>query len=192
MIRVALVLLLAGCPKSENAPPPPVETPSDAGIDGITSFTSFDPDSGLHLDDSPPVRTTPKRVKGPAVPIGIMLKSTPPGATVIVDGENLGETPKYWSGVADGNEHEFEFSKKNYALARYVFVPITSGTLHATLVHPSSDTPIDAGTTARRDAAIAPPPTVLSPDAARVPDAEPEVDAVDAGDPMPPEEPKSQ
>ncbi len=154
---------------------------SDAGVDGITAIVGFDPASGMHLDEDGPGKTAAaKRPKGPAVPIGITLKSEPSGATVLVDGENLGVTPKYWAGVADGTEHEFAFTKPNFALARYRFVPITSGVLHATLERVSLGESPDAGLEPiiapklAPDAAIAPPPTVLTPDAARIePDAAP-------------------
>ena len=119
-----------------------------------------------------------------------MLKSDPSGATVLVDGENLGQTPKYWSGVADGSEHEFAFTKPDYALARYRFVPITSGVLHATLERVSSGETIDAGLEPiiapkfAPDAAVAPPPTVLTdaPPAPQSPpppkpDTAPDIDA---------------
>ena len=184
--RASLVIALAACSSKSDSPapaPPPVL--GDAGIDGITTIVGFDPASGMHLDDDGPGKAAAaKRPKGPSVPIGIMLKSEPAGATVLVDGENLGVTPKYWSGVADGNEHEFAFTKPNYALARYRFVPITSGVLHATLERVSLGEAPDAGLEpiiapkyAPDAAVVAPPPTVLTPDAPRVePRTEPRVD----------------
>jgi hypothetical protein len=188
--RVCLVAALAACSgKNGDEPaPPPVPVIADGGVDGITTIVGFDPASGMHLDeDGPGKAAAAKRPKGPAVPIGIMLKSEPSGATVLVDGENLGVTPKYWAGVADGNEHEFAFTKPNYALARYRFVPITSGVLHATLERVSLGEAPDAGLEPiiapkfAPDAAIAPPPTVLTPDAPRIEraelDAAPSIDA---------------
>jgi hypothetical protein len=169
---------------------------ADAGVDGITSIVGFDPSSGMHLDDDSGSGGKPsaRKMKGPAVPIGIMLKSDPPKANISVDGEYLGTTPKYWSGVADGTEHEFAFTKDNYALAHYRFVPVASGVLHATLVRVSSGAALDAGLdpiiapTQAPDAAIAPPPTVLpprpTPDAAAV--EAPSVDAVPS-EPMGPQ-----
>jgi hypothetical protein len=201
--RAALAIALVACSSKnadESAPAPPLVI-SDGGVDGITTIVGFDPASGMHLDDDGPGKAAAaKRPKGPAVPIGIMLKSEPPGATVLVDGENLGVTPKYWSGVADGNEHEFAFTKPNYALARYRFVPISSGVLHATLERVSLGEAPDAGLEpiiapkfAPDAAVVAPSPTVITPDApVRV---EPRVDPtkseplrdVDAG--SPPSEP---
>ena len=126
----------------------------------------------MHLDDDSGSAKTPaaKRPKGPGVPIGIMLRSDPTGATVIVDGENLGETPKYWSGIADGSDHLFVFSKKEFGLAQYRIIPIQSGVLFATLLPVSVGDVPDAGfPQTLPDAApakVAPPPTVLKPDAA--------------------------
>ena len=183
---LCLVIALAACSSKTDEPTPPPLPPAiaDAGIDGITAIVGFDPASGMHLDDDGPNKTpTAKRPRGPATPIGIMLKSEPSGATVLVDGENLGQTPKYWSGTADGSEHEFAFTKPDYALARYRFVPITSGVLHATLERVSSGETIDAGLEPiiapklAPDAPIAPPPTVLTTDA---PPAPPPVDAAPA------------
>lgn len=180
--RVCFALALSACSGKNDEPPPPPLPPTiaDAGIDGITAIVAFDPASGMHLDeDGPNKPPTAKRPRGPSTPIGITLKSDPSGATVFVDGENLGQTPKYWSGVADGSEHEFAFTKPDYALARYRFVPITSGVLHATLERVSSGETIDAGLEPiiapkfAPDAAVAPPPTVLTD----APVAPPKVDA---------------
>jgi hypothetical protein len=200
VLRASCFVVLAACsPKSDDqsTPPPLPNVPADATIDGITTICVFDPSSGMHLDDDNPNGRTPPKKKStqPAVPIGIMLKSEPSGATVLVDGENIGPTPKYWSGMADGNEHEFAFTKQNYALARYRFVPITSGVLHATLERVNSGETLDAGleplispklvpdaAVFTPDAAVAPPPTVLTPiDAASIDatsiDAAPKPDA---------------
>jgi hypothetical protein len=159
----------------------------------------------MHLDDDQPGTRSGsgRRPPRPTTPIGIMLKSTPPGATVFVDGQNVGVTPKYWAGIADGNEHDFAFTRPGYALARYRFVPVSNGTLHASLERVGDDTPSDGGLEPMiapkfaPDAAVAPPPTVLSPppDARMV--APPAVDAsvpvtstIDAPSPSPPTEPK--
>jgi len=170
--RACLVVVLAACSSNNDAPPaPPPAVISDAGIDGITAIVGFDPASGMHLDDDTGSGGKPatRKPKGPGTPIGITLKSVPTGATVIVDGENLGPTPKYWSGVADGSEHVFAFTKENYALAHYRFVPISNGVLHATLERVSGGESLDAGLDPiiapklAPDAPVAPPPTVLTP-----------------------------
>jgi hypothetical protein len=169
-----IVAVVTGC-SEKSEPPPPQPTPlpvvTDAGIDGITEIGSYDPTAAHLDDDGTQVRTTQGRTRRPAEPIGIMLKSTPPGAIVAVDGRQLGRTPKYWPGLADGEEHEFTFNLERHAMARYRFVPITNGVIHATLVPVTTETtdaglgPIIAPTFAP-DAAIAPPPTILTPDPA--------------------------
>ncbi|HEY0986761.1 MAG TPA: hypothetical protein VGD80_06895, partial [Kofleriaceae bacterium] len=68
---------------------------------------------------------------------------SPPGATAAVDGVPIGPTPTYWSGDANGREHEFTFVLPGYAFARYRFVPITSGVVHARLEVLTDD--VDAG-----------------------------------------------
>ncbi len=199
-----LVVLVAACSEKTDAPPPapaPLTPPADASsVDGITTITGYDPASGMHLDDDNPNRTQPKRPMRNGTPIGILLKSTPSGAAAFVDGEYVGDTPHYWSGIADGSTHEFAFAKANYALARFSIVPISSGTLHPTLER-VGEAPGDGGLgpyAPHTDAAVAPPSTILTPaDATRI--ATPPGDATqgsgssttpaDAGDPMPPETP---
>jgi PEGA domain len=195
--RACLAVVIAACSSKTDDPPPapPPSVITDAGVDGITAIVAFDPASGMHLDDDSGSGSAkaPRRPKIQGVPIGILLKSEPTQANVTVDGENLGVTPKYWSGVADGTEHVFSFTKANYALAHYKFVPITSGVVHATLVRVSSGETLDAGldpiSAPPPDATIAPPPTVLAPDAPRPsPDAapiEPPADAAEASGPQP-------
>ena len=204
MLRAVLVLAAIGCSgKTEQAPPPP-PVPADASvIDGITAIGGFDPASGMHLDDDTPNgKPTGKKPARQGPPIGILLKSDPPGATVFVDGQSYGVTPKYWHGVADGSEHEFAFTRPKYALARYRFVPIASGTLHATLQHvggPEPDAGLepqiaptfapDAAPPAIDAAVVAPPPTVLTPDAAlpaAIDAAAPRAPAIDAAPVIPP------
>lgn len=79
----------------------------------------------------------------PGRPIDVILRSSPPGAEASVDGVGLGPTPAYWNGMADGREHEFVFVLASHAVARYRFVPITSGVIHARLEMISDD--VDAG-----------------------------------------------
>jgi hypothetical protein len=182
--RALLVFLLACSGKSDDQPPPPPQpVVSDGGIDGITAIVPFDPASGMHLDDTTDTgKVAPaRRVKLPGVAIGISLRSEPSGATVTVDGENLGPTPQYWTGMADGSEHTFAFTMANYALAHYKFVPTASGVLFATLQRVSlGDTP-DAGFSPTPRSApvdapppVKPPPTVLDKPAI---DAAPPADA---------------
>ncbi|MDQ3370485.1 MAG: hypothetical protein M3680_34125, partial [Myxococcota bacterium] len=171
-VVVGAVVPGTGCSdRGEPAAPPPAPAAVvlDAAVDGITTIGSFDP-ATTHLDGegSPTTRPTPGRSRRTAEPIGVMLKSTPPGAMVAVDGEQLGRTPRYWAGHADGNEHEFTFNLERHAMARYRFVPITNGVIHATLA-PVATEMIDGGLgpiiapNFAPDAAVAPPPTILAP-----------------------------
>lgn len=65
--------------------------------------------------------------------IELFLRSTPPGASAAMDGKAMGITPTFWSGVADGQSHEFTFVKAGYAMARYRFVATQNGVVHGTL-----------------------------------------------------------
>jgi hypothetical protein len=96
---------------------------------------------GTHLDDDAPVRPrSPTAPRPPAHPIDITLRTTPAGARATVDGVPIGTTPAFWSGDANGHDHEFTFvldgrqpNGQRYAVARYRFVPVTSGILHVRL-----------------------------------------------------------
>src|SRR5207245_11179453 len=87
-----------------------------------------------------PPPTGPAR---PGHPIDITLRSTPSQAQAFVDGLLVGTTPTYWAGTADGREHEFTFTLAGYEIARYRFVPITSGVIHGRLTPLSED--VDGG-----------------------------------------------
>jgi hypothetical protein len=120
-------------------------------------------------DDTPHVQP-PQPVRG-AHPIQITLRTSPPGASAAVDGTPVGTTPAYWAGDADGREHEFTFDLRGYALARYRFVPITSGVIHARLDPIAEET--DAGVAVSPEATLPhagsvlvnPPPAPVAPDA---------------------------
>jgi hypothetical protein len=162
VIRAVSVIVLVAC-SSKPAPPPqdkPVKPPGDAGVDGITTIRGFDPTSGMHLDED----VGGRRLTEPAAnragrPIDITLRSTPTGAAAAVDGRSLGNTPAYWFGEADGREHEFTFALAGHALARYRFVPITSGVVHARLERVTEEP--DAGVA--EPEAVAPPPASSAP-----------------------------
>ncbi len=172
----ALVAVACSTPSAPNASPPQPVAVQDAGIDGITAIAGHDPALGHHLDDDgasvarpPPPRSRPSR------PIEIMLRSSPPGALAAVDGVQLGMTPTYWFGEADGKEHEFTFVRRAHAVARYRFVPVQSGLVHARL-EPVADgnanlTPEIAPALApAAGATVVPPPrTVITPDAGTPP-----------------------
>ena len=162
-----LLLLVGACSEKADAPAPPpgsasqaAPVPADAAVapsDGITAIGTFDPDSGMHLDDEAPPVTAPSQ--SPAMPprpgshgkpIDVVLKSSPSGAMAAVDGVQIGPTPTYWNnGAADGHEHEFTFVLRGYAAARYRFVPIASGVIHARLEAIADDRPADGGTAPR-------------------------------------------
>ena len=136
-----------GGPRDAPLPLPAV----DAAADGTTAIGTFDPASGLHHEDDgplaagaaqPQIGTVLPRTKGrPPRPIDVILRSSPSGARAAVDGTPIGTTPTYWSGDADGREHEFTFVLAKHAVARYRFVPITSGVVHARLDPIADDHP---------------------------------------------------
>lgn len=163
-MRLALVLLIAACSekaapqhKAEAPKPPPPPAPA-----------------GHTIEREDPVHVAPAGNPGHAArPIEVTLRSTPPGATAAVDGTVVGTTPAYWGGDADGREHEFTFDLKGFALARYRFVPVTSGVIHARLDPIAEET--DAGVSPESAAPgagavlVNPPPAALAPDAATAP-----------------------
>jgi hypothetical protein len=63
----------------------------------------------------------------------IVLRSSPPGSQASVDGVIVGTTPTYWQGEKSGSPREFTFVLTGYSIARYRFVPIKDGIVHATL-----------------------------------------------------------
>lgn len=147
-----------------GAPPPP-----PPGVDP----------SAVHLDD---YGSTVRPVAPQPLPgrerraIDVTLRSSPPGALAAVDGTPIGNTPAFWSGFADGREHQFVFTLPGHAIARYRFVPVSSGVIHARL-DPIAEDRTDAGVpppevVAHPPASVvvppAPPPTIVAPDAAVV------------------------
>lgn len=141
--------MIAACSVGKSDPAPKQgsgsarHAPSDAPP-GVTTITGFDPNSGMHVDDDGHHTEIPQ----PAVvqpthagrPIDLTLRSSPPGSQVAVDGRIVGTTPTFSSVVADGSEHEFTFTLPHHTVARYRFVPITSGVIHARL-EPVADEP---------------------------------------------------
>ena len=132
-MRLAGLFLIAACSGKAPShhredPPKPAPQPEPAG-------------HTLQLPE--PMHVPPVGNGHPARPIEVTLRSSPPGATAAVDGTVVGTTPAYWGGEADGHEHEFTFDLKGFALARYRFVPVTSGVIHARLEPIAEET--DAG-----------------------------------------------
>ncbi len=136
----------------------------DAGVANAGPTVTFDPNSG-HLDEDPStsvgVRPAARRATRP---IEIVLRSSPNGARVFVDGEDRGITPMLWQG--DTGEHAFTFVKKDHAMARYRFWAITSGIVHARLEPVAEE--IKSGTPPPElvSPPLSAPPTLVSPDAA--------------------------
>lgn len=143
--------------------------PSDGGVGStvVAVPPGVDP-STVHLDDYSgthrPVTPAPLAGRDRRA-IDVTLRSSPPGAVAAVDGVSIGPTPAFWSGFADGREHQFVFTLPGHAIARYRFVPVSSGVIHARL------DPIAV----ERDAGVAPPPEVVPqpPASAVVPPAPP-------------------
>jgi PEGA domain-containing protein len=173
---LVVAVLAAGCGGDKQpapAPADPPHAPADAGVTARTPTVTLDPGNGAHLDDDVARRPSSNNPARQGKPIDITLRSTPSGAAAFVDGTPVGPTPTYWSGVADGRPHEFTFTLSGYDIARYRFVPITSGVIHARMSPVSED--VDAGVpeivVPPADAPVAPlaPPTVIAP----APDAPP-------------------
>ena len=166
ILALAAVTSLAAC-GSESAPPAPVApvvaAPADAAVDGITAINGHDPASGAHLDDDVPgtPRVRPSRRAGR--PIEIMLRSTPAGASVHADGVLLGTTPTMWSG--ETGEHEFTFILAKHGLARYRFHAISTGVVYARLEPVSDERDVGKPPVELAPPQIAPPTTVITPDA---------------------------
>ena len=194
LARVVCVACLA-CPACSGKREPPEPAPvapvapitPDAGPAGTTVMPGYDPASGMHLDEdgtgAPRPATRPHN--RPSRPVEVMLRSTPTGAIAAVDNVQLGPTPTYWFGDADGREHEFTFVRPGYTVARYRFVPVQSGLIHARLEpvgddHPDGGLGVEVAPVFTPDAAaVSPPPTVITPSAPPAPPA-PAPPAIDA------------
>lgn len=184
---VVVVALTAACPaKKRDEPvvePVPVRVAADAGVRNPMTGVTIE-GSGMHLDDDVGSRTVQPPATGARQgQIQITLHSTPSGATAAVDGVPVGTTPTFWSGAADGKPHDFTFTRPGSAMARYRFVPITSGVIHARLDPIGEE--VDAGVPAVEvtppppppvHTAPPPPPTVIAPADA----APPPIDAAPA------------
>jgi hypothetical protein len=176
-VKLALVvtalLTASACSGDNDAPrkrdqPAVALVPGDGGVSqAITVPSGVDP-SAVHLDDysgtARPLAPQPLPGRERRA-IDVTLRSTPPGAVAAVDGTPVGTTPAFWSGYADGREHQFVFTLSGHAIARYRFVPVSSGVIHARLER-IADEP---------DAGVAPPPEVVpqAPPSAVAPPAPP-------------------
>ncbi len=115
-------------PPAEKAPLPEIKLPPL-------------PETGTHLDGSGPnytplvpktSRVSPSQ-KNKGATIDLILRSSPPGATASIDGKVIGVTPTFWSGEAGHKNHDFTFVKDGFSMARYRFVAVKSGVVHASL-----------------------------------------------------------
>jgi len=171
---LAVSIAIAACSTS-SAPELHKKAPHvarDAGPGGVTQLPGYDPSAG-HLDDdtaSRPMQPSTLQPPHAGHAIDVMLRSSPPGATASVDGVVVGTTPAYWYGSADGREHEFTFVLPGHAVARYRFVPVSNGFIHARLVAVSdkseSDGEVDEGESPAVPAAgsvlVNPPPSPVA------------------------------
>jgi hypothetical protein len=173
--RTSMLLVACACSGDASAPQPqpPVAQPSDAAVD-IHAGSAQAP-------EETPFATTPRsNQKRPGRPIEIILRSTPSGAKVAVDGIEIGVTPTIWLGET-GAPHDFTFVLEGHALARYRFVPVASG-----LVHPRLEPVAEQRTNQK------PPPQMIAPQPVPPPSVvEPAPPTVtpDAAVPVPPTEP---
>jgi len=166
MVAMLAALVYGACAdeaeKSRRAAPP-AAAPIDAGVANAGPTVTFDPTSA-HLDDGPSgptgVRSKARRATRP---IEIVLRSSPNGARVFVDGEDRGITPVLWQG--ETGEHVFAFVKKNHAMARYRFWAITSGIVHARLEPVAEEVKSGTPPPEMVSPQVPTPPTLLTPDA---------------------------
>lgn len=156
---LALVLALSACASGDDGDDAvTMRTPSSSGLvapidAGAAARRPARPHPAPSNDgwlDPPPADTRWGGTGAPARtresrPLAIQLRSTPPGATVMVDGRTVGSTPTYWEGMADGKAHDFVFILADHAVAHYRFVPVQDGHLHPRLDRLLEPELIDAG-----------------------------------------------
>jgi hypothetical protein len=187
-MRLELFLALAvvaGACSGDDKPKQPAQKPLirlDAGVPQVRPTAPMADPSGMHLDDDSGSRVIAAPTGNrQARDIEITLRSSPPGARVSVDGSPLGNTPAFCNCKADGREHEFLFQLPSHAIARYRFVPVTSGVIHARL-DPIAEEP--AAGVALPPEVVPPPP--IQPTAPPPMPLAPLVDAGVVSDPLPP------
>lgn len=123
---------------------------------------AYDPNAGSHLDDMDPTApATPRVTRHAGRPVEIMLRSTPSGANVSVDGPTVGKTPMTWTGGT--GDHVFSFYLAGHAFTQYKFLVVQTGVVHARLEPASSD--VDAGVPpahlVQQPISITPPETLI-------------------------------
>lgn len=153
--RSSLLLLACACGCGDDgdapAPQPVLAMPADAAPSTAPS------------EPSAPAFTSSQGAKRAGRPIEVILRSSPSGAKVAVDGVELGVTPTIWLGET-GAPHEFTFVLAGYEVARYRFVPVASGVVHPRLAPMVEDR--NAPRPPPQMIAPAPAPTVVEPEPA--------------------------
>ena len=173
VVCVAMSVCLGlGCASEDRASEPTgdktggkqVETKAQAQVEAAVVVAEAIPEKappaptmGAHLDgtdtDYRPRNYRPTARDGKT--IELFLRSSPPGASASMDGKAMGITPTFWSGIADGQSHEFTFVKAGYAMARYRFVATQNGVVHGTLK------PLVTAPKAKEGSEPAPPPVAV-------------------------------
>lgn len=180
---VAAMLLGSACADDKvdrtKAAELPAIVPVDAGVANPGPTVTFDP-TAAHLDEDPSTTTGVRpAARRAARQIEIVLRSSPNGARVFVDGEDRGITPMLWQG--ETGEHMFTFVKKDHAMARYRFWAITSGIVHARLEPVAEEIKTGAPPPELVRPQVPAPPTLLTPDASTPSVMAPPVDAAPLG-----------
>lgn len=85
----------------------------------------------------------PDPAKAPAVagPPKVEFRSTPSGATVVVDGEEIGRTPLSWSDAVVGRNYAVEMRLEGYDLARGSLKDVKKGAQRFSLALPAVSAP---------------------------------------------------
>lgn len=122
-------------PPARPAPVADATTSAGARPGGPIRPSASPAPTGYHLDPDQVeyVPSRRRRENETGKELELVLRSSPPGATAAVDGAIVGPTPAYWRGEATGKPREFTFVLNGYAMARYRFVPLRGGVVHATL-----------------------------------------------------------
>ncbi|HUH06156.1 MAG TPA: PEGA domain-containing protein [Kofleriaceae bacterium] len=162
LVPIALVALagIAACRGDDGDAPARVQTRAaaelpDAGIaeqrpPAAPGTAEPEPEPEGWLDPMPdetePWKPRPAvRASRPKRTVQLMLRSTPPGATIMIDGEHIGSTPAFWEGEVVYKPRDFVFILPGYAIGRYRFVPTHDSIVHPTLKKLIKEIPVDAG-----------------------------------------------
>lgn len=160
LVPIALVALLA-CKGDDGPAPAEVRTHTVAGLTDAapaaqpkpaapTTATTAPAAADGWLDPMPASREPwPARQAATAGrskrTVQLMLRSTPPGATVMIDGEHVGITPAFWEGEVTSKPRDFVFILPGHAIGRYRFVATHDSIVHPSLKKLVKEKPVDAG-----------------------------------------------